>query len=42
MNIGKKIRFFRLQQYMTQEKLAAEVHVSYQAVSKWERGVSQT
>ena len=40
MNIGEKIRHFRLQQHMTQEKLAAEVHVSYQAVSKWERGES--
>lgn len=40
MNIGEKIRYFRLQQHMTQEKLAAEVHVSYQAVSKWERGES--
>ena len=41
MNIGEKIRVFRLQQHMTQEKLAAEVHVSYQAVSKWERGESR-
>lgn len=42
MNIGEKIRYFRLQQHMTQEKLAAEVHVSYQAVSKWERGASHS
>lgn len=37
MCIGERIRYFRLQKQMTQEKLAAEVNVSYQAVSKWER-----
>lgn len=37
MYIGERIRYFRLQKQMTQEKLAAEVNVSFQAVSKWER-----
>ena len=37
MTIGEKIKYFRTQKEMTQEKLASELFVSYQAVSKWER-----
>lgn len=37
MTIGEKIKYFRTQKGMTQEKLASELFVSYQAVSKWER-----
>jgi len=40
MNIGEKIRYYRLQNQMTQEKLAAELNISFQAVSKWERNES--
>ena len=40
MIIGKKIREFRLRNNMTQEQLALELNVSYQAVSKWERNVT--
>ncbi|MBQ8333863.1 MAG: helix-turn-helix transcriptional regulator [Clostridia bacterium] len=40
MTIGEKIRHYRLKNELTQEKLAAEVAVSYQAVSKWERNES--
>ena len=37
MTIGEKIKYFRTQKGITQEKLASELFVSYQAVSKWER-----
>ena len=40
--IGEKIREYRLKKGMTQDALAAELHVSSQAVSKWETGVSQS
>lgn len=40
MTIGEKIRYFRTQNQMTQEKLASELNISYQAVSKWERNES--
>lgn len=40
MIIGKKIKEFRLRNNMTQEQLAAELNVSYQAVSKWERSTT--
>ena len=40
MNIGDKMRYYRTQQHMTQEKLAAELCISPQAVSKWERSES--
>lgn len=40
MTIGEKIRHFRIQNQMTQEKLASELNISYQAVSKWERNES--
>lgn len=36
MNIGKKIKFLRKENDITQEKLAAYLNVSCQAVSKWE------
>lgn len=36
--IGEKIREYRLKKGITQEGLAAELHVSSQAVSKWETG----
>lgn len=38
--IGKHIRELRIQNNMTQMKLADELGVSYQAVSNWERGNS--
>ena len=40
MIIGKKIKEFRLRKNMTQEQLAAELNVYYQAVSKWERNTT--
>ncbi|MBQ9718327.1 MAG: helix-turn-helix transcriptional regulator [Clostridia bacterium] len=39
-NIGKRIRELRKKNDLTQEKLADYLGVSYQAVSKWETGVS--
>ena len=38
--IGEKIKFFRITQGMTQEKLGERLGISAQAVSKWERGVT--
>ena len=40
MNIGKKIKELRKKNDFTQEKLADYLCVSYQAVSKWETGIS--
>ena len=42
MEIGTQIRQLRTQRGITQEALAQHLNVSPQAVSKWERGVSQT
>ena len=39
-NIGKRIAFFRKQKGITQKELADLLHISYQAVSKWELGKS--
>lgn len=39
-NIGMKIKELRKKKDMTQEKLANYLCVSYQAVSKWETGIS--
>ena len=36
MTIGEKIRQLRLQNSVTQEKLADYLNISYQAISKWE------
>lgn len=36
MNIGKNIKLLRQRQNLTQEQLAGQLGVTYQAVSKWE------
>ncbi len=36
--IGEKIREYRQKQGMTQDALASELHISSQAISKWETG----
>lgn len=40
MTIGERIKLLRKQNCMTQEKLAEYLCVSYQAISKWECGLS--
>lgn len=40
LNIGQKIKALRKKQDVTQEKLAAYLNISYQAVSKWENGTA--
>ncbi len=40
MNIGLKIKGLRKKQDVTQEKLAAYLNISYQAISKWENGTA--
>ena len=40
IDIGSKIKALRLSKSMTQEQLAKALHVSAQAVSKWESGSS--
>ncbi len=38
--IGKRIRSLRKQRELTQNEFASELHVSFQAVSNWERGIA--
>lgn len=38
--VGKRIAFFRKEKGITQKELADFLHISYQAVSKWEQGKS--
>ena len=40
MNIGAKIRMLRREKRVTQEELAEYLHISSQAISKWETGSS--
>lgn len=41
-NIGLVIKQYRLENQLTQKQLAQLLDVTDKAVSKWERGVSQT
>lgn len=41
IQLGKKIREFRLQAGMTQEKLAEELGITFQQVQKYERGATK-
>ncbi len=38
--VGKRIAFYRKEKGITQKELADLLHISYQAVSKWELGKS--
>ena len=40
MNIGNRIKELRIKNKVTQEELANALHISTQAVSKWENGGS--
>lgn len=40
--IGALIYQLRIEKKLTQKQLAAALHVSDKAISKWERGVSQS
>lgn len=40
VNIGSAIKKLRLGNKITQEEVAGYLGISYQAVSKWETGVS--
>ena len=42
IKLGEKIKALRKQKNISQEVLAQVLGVSFQAVSKWETGVSQT
>ncbi len=42
LSIGKKIKTLRQQKELTQDELATHLGISFQSVSKWERGVSHT
>jgi len=42
LTIGEKIKKLRRERDLTQEEVAAHLGISFQAISKWERGVSQT
>ncbi|MBJ6802071.1 helix-turn-helix domain-containing protein [Geomonas propionica] len=41
IQIGQKIREFRLQAGVTQEKLAEELGITFQQIQKYERGVTK-
>ena len=42
LSLGKKIRELRKTRGITQEELANALGISFQAISKWETGVSHS
>ena len=40
--IGENIKRMRRERDLTQEEMAAHLGISFQSISKWERGVSQS
>ena len=38
LHIGKNIRRLRRERNLTQEEVAAHLGISFQSISKWERG----
>ena len=38
LTIGKKLKALRKERDLTQEEVAAHLGISFQAISKWERG----
>ena len=40
MGIGERLQQLRKEKGISQEKLAEQLHVTRQAISKWETGVS--
>lgn len=40
LTIGERIKYYRIERGITQERLANELYISNQAVSKWERNAS--
>lgn len=42
ITLGENIKKLRRDRQLTQEQLAETLEVSFQAVSKWENGVSQS
>ena len=40
MTIGERIRTLRLENHMTQERLARQLKISPQTVSKWEKDIT--
>ncbi len=40
--IGENIKRMRRERDLTQEEIAAHLGISFQSISKWERGVSQS
>lgn len=42
MTLEEKIKHYRKQAGLSQEKMAEKIGVSRQAITKWENGVSQT
>ncbi len=40
MTIGEKIKQMRTESHMTQDALAQRLHISSQAISKWEQNLS--
>lgn len=42
MKMNEAIRYFRLQNHLTQEQVASRLGVTAPAVNKWEKGVSHS